>query len=86
MRMPDLLLSSSSSRTGLNINGGGSPRSSTGRSSPYFLKKSRHSVQSSALSLPAWCQSLDSVKKELSICTERIEAQMIRFICVEMDI
>ena len=54
----------SSSLTGLNIKGGGSRFLSTGRSSPYFLKKSRHSVHSRALSLPAWCQSLDSANTQ----------------------
>ena len=52
-----------SSCTGLNINGGGSALSPLARPSPYFLKKSRHSVHSSAFPLSARCQSLEAVKE-----------------------
>ena len=51
---------SSSSLTGLNINGGGSTGFSMGGSSPYFLKWMRQSVQSRMFSRPPWCQSLEA--------------------------
>lgn len=52
---------SSSSLTGLNINGGGSTGFSMGGSSPYFLKWIRQSVHSRMFSRPPWCQSLEAV-------------------------
>lgn len=55
---------SSSSLTGLNINGGGSTGFSMGGSSPYFLKWMRQSVQSRMFSRPPWCQSLEVVVKQ----------------------
>lgn len=51
---------SSSSLTGLNMNGGGSTGFSMGGSSPYFLKWIRQSVQSRMFSRPPWCQSLEA--------------------------
>lgn len=65
VRMLCLPLTASSSWTGLKRNGGGSRGlSTTGLSSPYFLKNKRHSVHRRALSLPAWCQSFDVVVKQ----------------------
>lgn len=55
---------SSSSLTGLNINGGGSTGFSMGGSSPYFLKWIRQSVHSKMFSRPPWCQSLEVVVKQ----------------------
>lgn len=67
-------LSPSSSRTGLNKNGGGSGVFSKGLSSPYFLKYTRHSVQSKALSLPAWCQSLEAeMKRTITLSNSSIQ-------------
>lgn len=57
---------SSSSLTGLNINGGGSTGFSMGGSSPYFLKWIRQSVHSRMFSRPPWCQSLEAVNTNLS--------------------
>lgn len=54
---------SSSSLTGLNINGGGSTGFSMGGSSPYFLKWMRQSVHSKMFSRPPWCQSLEAEGK-----------------------
>lgn len=53
---------SSSSLTGLNINGGGSTGFSIGGSSPYFLKWMRQSVHSRMFSRPPWCQSLEAAQ------------------------
>ncbi len=57
---------SSSSLTGLNINGGGSTGFSMGGSSPYFLKWIRQSVHSRMFSRPPWCQSLEAVNTNSS--------------------
>lgn len=59
---------SSSSLTGLNINGGGSTGFSMGGSSPYFLKWMRQSVHSKMFSRPPWCQSLEAEEKAIYSC------------------
>lgn len=58
---------SSSSLTGLNINGGGSTGFSMGGSSPYFLKWMRQSVHSKMFSRPPWCQSLEAEESHLQL-------------------
>lgn len=63
---------SSSSLTGLNINGGGSTGFSMGGSSPYFLKWMRQSVHSRMFSRPPWCQSLEAAGRGFTVVKQRI--------------